>query len=265
MAEKQAFYDVNTLGSGLKPGQEIEISRSLTFRQDLADISSLTELPLDELKRQRDNSAAAEKIIFDRLCSATSGWDKLAARTMLFDRAIEYVKMPGVEHTSNKWQLDKYDNNQEISNMVYKMFYRVNEKLEFDSQAGQRIPKAWYLTWAVGTNCPNEDNNIRFDGQGRKRFTDKAAMEKYLQGRINAHSHLFTEISPPIPKGHEHRFSFNGQLLPGYIAAGQHEKQADERPSAIEKLYAAQKEAAKNNAEKPLPDKSASASHAEEL
>ena len=41
-------------------------------------------------------------------------------------------------------------------------------------------------------------------------------MDKYLQGRINAYAHLFTEISPPIPKGEEKRFSVNGILLPGY-------------------------------------------------
>lgn len=41
-------------------------------------------------------------------------------------------------------------------------------------------------------------------------------MDKYLQGRINTYAHLFTEISPPVPKGEEKRFSVNGILLPGY-------------------------------------------------
>ena len=34
-------------------------------------------------------------------------------------------------------------------------------------------------------------------------FKDKAEAEKYIQGRIKAYSHLFTEISPPIPKEYE--------------------------------------------------------------
>lgn len=41
-------------------------------------------------------------------------------------------------------------------------------------------------------------------------------MEKYLQGRIQAYAHLFTEISPPIPLGEQGRFSVNGVLLPDY-------------------------------------------------
>lgn len=41
-------------------------------------------------------------------------------------------------------------------------------------------------------------------------------MEKYLQGRIAAYAHLFTEISPPIPKEYQKHFCVNGVLLPGY-------------------------------------------------
>ena len=41
-------------------------------------------------------------------------------------------------------------------------------------------------------------------------------MEKYLQGRIAAYAHLFTEISPPIPEDDQRRFYVNGVLLPGY-------------------------------------------------
>lgn len=41
-------------------------------------------------------------------------------------------------------------------------------------------------------------------------------MERYLQGRIKAYAHLFTEISPPIPAEEKRRFCVNGVLLPGY-------------------------------------------------
>ena len=53
-------------------------------------------------------------------------------------------------------------------------------------------------------------------GQTNKSFTDKSAMEKYMQGRIKAYSYLFTEILPVIPKEYKHLFCVNGQLLPGY-------------------------------------------------
>lgn len=41
-------------------------------------------------------------------------------------------------------------------------------------------------------------------------------MEKYINGRIAAYAHLFTEISPPIPRDQAGRFTVNGVLLPGY-------------------------------------------------
>jgi hypothetical protein len=48
----------------------------------------------------------------------------------------------------------------------------------------------------------------------RKRFTDKAVMEKFLKGRIAVHAHLFKKISPPIPREYAERFKVNGLLLP---------------------------------------------------
>ena len=53
-------------------------------------------------------------------------------------------------------------------------------------------------------------------GQERKHFAEKSEMERYLQGRIKAYAHLFTEISPPIPAEEKRRFCVNGVLLPGY-------------------------------------------------
>ena len=48
-----------------------------------------------------------------------------------------------------------------------------------------------------------------------KKFVDKAAMEKYLNGRIKAYQHLFTEIAPPVPREYANCLKKNGQLLPG--------------------------------------------------
>ena len=55
-------------------------------------------------------------------------------------------------------------------------------------------------------------------------FYGKAAMDKYLQGRIKAYTHLFTEISPPVPKEHIRRFTVNGHLLPGYTVESEQDK-----------------------------------------
>ncbi len=88
-------------------------------------------------------------------------------------------------------------------------------------------------------------------GSSASGFTDKAVMEKYLQGRIKAYSHLFTEISPPIPKEFASYFKVNGLLLPGYRIEGQEQ----ERPSALGRLAAAKETVARKGAEKAKPER----------
>ena len=80
----------------------------------------------------------------------------------------------------------------------------------------QSVPVAWYVTWDVYVNSPKQGYGEKIAGQNQKRYTDKAAAEKYLEGRKKAYSHLFTEISPQIPKQYEHHFTVYGALLPGY-------------------------------------------------
>jgi hypothetical protein len=172
---------------------------------------------------------------------------------MLIDRAMEYVKTKAIEHTGNVWKPDGYGHGQEISNMVYKMYHYVHEDTKYDRETKQSVPVAWYLTWAVRTQTV-EHYSGAVAGQDRKRFTDKAAMEKYLQGRIKTYSHLFTELSPSIPKEYERYFCVNGQLLPGYRVEGQEQ----ERPSALDKLAAAKEIVAKGSAEKAAAPKSKS-------
>jgi len=90
---------------------------------------------------------------------------------------------------------------------------------------------AWYVTWDVYVRSPGSYNNShRIAGQNHKRYTDKAAAEKYIEGRIRAYSHLFTEISPPIPQEYAEYFKVNSLLLPGYTIEGQQPKH--EEPAA---------------------------------
>ena len=50
-------------------------------------------------------------------------------------------------------------------------------------------------------------------------------MEKYLNGRIKAYAHLFTEVSPPVPPEYADHFKVNGLLLPGYAVEGMEQTQ----------------------------------------
>lgn len=53
----------------------------------------------------------------------------------------------------------------------------------------------------------------------QKRGISSEVIRQCLQAGI-FYSHLFTEISPPIPKEYEHHFMVHGTLLPGYTVEG---------------------------------------------
>ena len=128
------------------------------------------------------------------------------------------------------------------------MFCQIREQTKYNREAKQDVPAAWYVTWDLYLNSPREGYSIHLAGQDKKRYTDKAAAVKYLDGRKKAYAHLFTEISPPIPKEHEQCFTVNGALLPGYTVEGQ---EPAKDISVREQLDSAKKQAAQTAAKAP--------------
>ena len=204
----------------LEVAKKLVIERSIYFESEKADISALTGLSLAELTRLRQESAAAEQAVFDRLKTEAAAWEQQAGNTRFLEKAIEYVQTPPVKHTSNKWEKTEYEW-QLRSNAVYQMRYHVYENTRYDRQAQKSVPYSWSLTWSVRTNGPNHEQNVKIAGQERKTFSDKAAMEKYLAGRIKAYDRLFIETVPPVPKEYAEPFKVNGLLLPGYVIEGE--------------------------------------------
>ena len=92
-------------------------------------------------------------------------------------------------------------------------------------QRGAALYYSYTLSWNIYTNSPHGYGQAKIAGQDRKVFADRAAMEKYLNGRIKAYEKLFTEISPAIPQEYAEQFKVNGQLLPGYTVEGEEIKQ----------------------------------------
>ena len=208
----------------LDAADKMKIERGIYFDTKGADISPLTALPLAELVKLREESAAAEQTVFENLKVQASAWEEQAGKTLLFDKAIEYARIPEVKHTANKWQ-DEDNDRHTISNRVYKMSYHVYENTRYDKAAQKSIPYSYTLSWNIYTNSPHGYGQAKIAGQDRKVFADRAAMEKYLNGRIKAYEELFTEISPAIPPEYAEQFRVNGQLLPGYTVEGEEIKQ----------------------------------------
>lgn len=216
-------YDYDNLDASHK----MKIDRTVYFDTAAEDIAPLTGLPLVELQQMRQESTEAEQTIYEALREQAKAWEEQAGRSALLGKAIEYVMTPPVKHTSNKWEKTDYDWHTR-SNAVYQMTYHIYENTRYDREQKKSVPYSWSLTWSVRTNGPDNGRNVRIAGQERKTYSDKAAMEKYLAGRIKAYDHLFTEISPVIPKEYAQQFKVNGQLLPGYTIEGEEAQKAPE-------------------------------------
>ncbi|HBH3549826.1 TPA: antirestriction protein ArdA [Clostridioides difficile] len=204
----------------LETAETMRIERRIYFEAKDGEIAPYVSLPPEQLHAMREESAAAEQAIFNDLARRAAAWEEQAGKTLLLDKAIEYTRTTVVQHTSNEWQKGEYDRYTR-SNRVYQMNYHIYENTRYDREKQQSVPYSYSLTWGVYTNSPNRNGQAKIAGQDRKVFSDKAAMEKYLNGRIKAYDRLFTEISPPIPQEYAEHFKVNGMLLPGYTIEGE--------------------------------------------
>ena len=217
----------------LEPASTMRIERRIYFESGKADLSEMVKLPLAELLSLRAESAAAEQEVFDRLKEQATAWEEQAGRTLFLDKALEYARTLPVTHTANQWEApDEYRHIR--SNMVYQMDYSISENTRYDSAAPKSVPYSWTLRWSLRTNAPGSYRQAKIAGQDRKVFSSREELDKYLNGRIKAHDHYFTEISPAIPKEYADYFKVNGCLLPGYTIEGEEPAKAAELPAQEE-------------------------------
>ena len=217
----------------LEPASTMRIERRIYFESGKADLSEAVKLPLAELLSLRAESAAAEQEVFDRLKEQAAAWEEQAGRTLFLDKALEYARTLPVTHTANQWEApDEYRHIR--SNMVYQMDYSISENTRYDSAAPKSVPYSWTLRWSLRTNAPGSYRQAKIAGQDRKVFASREELDKYLNGRIKAHDHYFTEISPAIPKEYADCFKVNGCLLPGYTIEGEEPAKAAALPTQEE-------------------------------
>ena len=216
---KTGYYSANDCDF-LEEGEKLRLEHDLRFQPNDKILLPLVNASDFDLYELRTLAVSGEKKVFEQLKELAEVWEQKAALTMLIDRALSYKRVPQVEHTSNQWQQSHYRDTEIVSNMVYKMSVSLHEDNHYDNDTGQFVSDAWIVTWGVSLNTPDEYRTKKIAGQDRKRFSDKDAALKYIDGRKKAYAHLFTEISPPIPERYADRFSKNGLLLPGYVVDG---------------------------------------------
>ena len=129
-----------------------------------------------------------------------AAWEEQAGKNAFAGQSdLNTRGQPLVQHTANEWQTTEH-NRHIRSNRVYQMNYYIYENTRYDKEAQKSIPYSWTLTWSVRTNSPSR-TQAKIAGQDRKVFTDKAAMEKYLNGRIKAYDRSVYGNLPAYPAG----------------------------------------------------------------
>ncbi len=219
--EENKDYRAYRYGDKLTPGRDLEIKHSI--RCEDADISALVRQDRETLQAMRRDSIDGEQKAFEIVVAAAEQWEKQAAVTQNIDRALEYLRTPEVKHTANRWQAHQRNADwDEISNRVYKMSSQIREVTKYNRETKKMEPVSWDVSWDLYVQSPKQQYGYgeKIAGQKDKHYKDKAAAVKYLEGRKKAYSHLFEEISPPVPEEYSHHFTVNGMLLPGYTVEG---------------------------------------------
>lgn len=139
----------------LDPGRELEISSHIYFSSSQSDLSELVKLSPDALKEQEQASVDQEKAIYAEILKVSEKWVQQAMKTCELRKAQQYLTIPPTPHTANVWIDGEYDWH-EISNMVYKMSWRVYENTRYDKAKKESVPVSWEISWYLTFNTPRE-------------------------------------------------------------------------------------------------------------
>lgn len=212
--KKSTYYEANIPWENrLREGMSITVARDLRYKGEKADFGPFLSVPVKELEQRLKISKAEEKKVFDQLQEAAKAWDEHGAKTLLLQKAIEYLKVPVVSHTSNEWKKQK-DGSWEISNLTYKMTFSIT-----------RSGMDWKVVWEVSYMAPSlqigyrgyeRTPRERIDYEGSKKYKTMDGAQKYVQLKFDQYSNYFKELSPPVPIEVKDLFFVNGQLLQGY-------------------------------------------------
>lgn len=101
MHRDNGYFSASGYRDKLMPGKELNILHSIDFREYYVGQSDMPELVLkteDELEAMRQESVEKETGIYEKLRTDTVQWEDQAGRTLLLERALEYVRTGGQAH-----------------------------------------------------------------------------------------------------------------------------------------------------------------------
>lgn len=202
--------------TGYKPNDAFQL-KHMVFLKPEASIEHLVDLPREKLDGMLAGLKEDELIAFEEMQAAAANWDAVCATRLLVQEAIRYQATPIRAHTNNVWtKIDMPGGgfDESISNATYTM------SICTYPPAGAR--GSWRVTWDIWYNCPKENGRGKHTwvaGYSDKRFPNRDAMIKYIEGRKKAYAKLFQEEYPPIPAAKADLFKIGNKLMQGYTIA----------------------------------------------
>lgn len=211
-------FNIYSYGCDLKSGNNIKIDISISPKKELLK-NEVDELIKKNSLQDNLNKLKEEELqVYNELLESMNKWIDKAKEIKMYEMALSYNGIKEVDHTYNEW-IEKKDGSWitiSISNRVYNMWFKVY--LNEDYRTKKVTYEVSYYVYI------NEYDSFYYKGwssktiarQERKKFTDEEKMNKYIEGRKKAFSHLFKEVNPAIPKEYESLFTVNEVLLPDY-------------------------------------------------
>ena len=153
------------------------------------DLVPFIGLGSESISKARDQSVEAEKVIFSKIKDSICEWERQAAITKTYDRALEYLNTHAVAHTSNQWIHENYHDRDMISNMVYEMTVSVWEETKYDRAKQESVPVAWYVTWDVDMRSPKHGCCVEIAGPIKRLRKNISRVAKKPLHSISKKSH----------------------------------------------------------------------------
>ena len=211
-------YDTNLLESGIV----LKLERRAYLDDGDPFLTAYPDYPQSELEVRLKIAMGSEKEFFNKLVEMSKAWDDLAGEVLRLRSAIEILKVKPKEHTGNKWNLTSgYSQLWHRSNAVFNMSVRYRENTTYNRTTKETEVTSYTVDWYVYAVSPVHGKSHKLAGQQHKTFTDKAALRKYIEGRVKAYDKYFKEENPPVPAEAAWAFKLHGILLPGYHLEGE--------------------------------------------
>ena len=128
---KGKYYGVFDYGDRLEPGVELKIEHTVVegYDDNTLDLTPIIGLGSDDLTTARDKSVETEQAIFEKIRASVREWERQAAVTKTYNRALEYDDHEEIELDITRSLRNWYSNGEDdIDAIVLEAFDTIDDR-----------------------------------------------------------------------------------------------------------------------------------------